>query len=293
MKSFYTVRSKIFFLLPGLILFSVFVIYPIIPCVVMSLQEHNGVFATKWVGLQNYAMALKSSTFWNSHVNTYKILLLELLIGIPLSMLLALILDRSSKTAKAIYKFAALFPSVLSVAVIGKMFMGIFNTDWGIINALLRLVGLDSLCQSWLSNPKTALACVGVAYVWQYVGFNSILFYTGIQSIPHEFYEAATLDGAGFFRASIHITIPLLQDVFKYVLTGATTGTLGMYGLISVMTAGGPGKASRTVLYEMYYQAFQSARFGYGCAIALLFLVECVVWALLINRYVAREPIKY
>lgn len=293
LKSFFSNRAKVVFLLPGFILFSLFVIYSIIPCFTMSLQNHNGVASMGWVGWDNYKSALTSSVFWDSHFRTYGVLLLELLIGIPLSLLLALMLDRTNKVVRNIYKFTALFPSILSVAVIGKMFLGVFNTDWGIVNTVLRALGLDSLTASWLSNSQTAMVCVGVAYVWQYIGYNSILFYTGIRSIPPEFYEAASLDGANFLQTSWRITIPLLQDIRKYVLIGATTGTLGMFGLVAVMTSGGPGSSSRTVLYEMYYQAFQSSRFGYGCAIALLFLIECVVWALLINRFVAREQIKY
>ena len=293
MKRYYTLKAKLIFLIPGFALFTLFVIYAIIPCFVMSLQNHNGVSSVGWVGWKNYEMAFKSNVFWQSHWRTYGLLLLELLIGIPLSLLMALMLDRTTPVVRSIYKFAALFPSVLSVAVIGKMFLGIFNTEWGIVNSVLRAVHLEGLTRSWLSSPQTALICVGVAYVWQYVGYNSILFYAGIRTIPTEFYEAATLDGASFLQISVRITIPLLQDVLKYVLTGATTGTLGMYGLISVMTAGGPGNSSRTVLYEMYYQAFQSSRFGYGCAIALIFLVECVFWALIINRFVAHEPIEY
>ncbi|MDD3337481.1 MAG: sugar ABC transporter permease [Lachnospiraceae bacterium] len=293
MRKFYSNRAKLVFLIPGFALFSLFVIYAIFPCFIMSLQNHNGVANQGWVGFLNYKTALTSDVFWSSHIRTYGILLMELLIGIPVSLLLALMLDRTNKVVRNIFKFAALFPSILSVAVIGKMFLGVFNTDWGIVNTFLRAIGLDGAVNSWLSNPKTAMICIGVAYVWQYIGYNAILFYTGLKSIPPEFYEAATLDGANFFQISKRITIPLLQDMLKYVLTGATTGTLGMYGLISVMTAGGPGSSSRTVLYEMYYQSFQSSRFGYGCAIALLFLIECIVWACLINRFVAHEEIKY
>lgn len=294
MKSFYSKRAKAVFLLPGFILFTTFVIYSIIPCFIMSLQNHNGAATVGWMGLENYVTAFKSKAFWEAHVHTYWLLGLELFIGIPLSMLLALMLDRAGKVAKAVYRFSALFPVVLSVTVIGKFFtLGIFDTNVGLVNTILNNMGLSSLTKSWLSNPDTVMTCVAIAYIWQYVGMNSMLFYTGIRTIPSEFYEAALIDGAGFFMASIKITIPLLQDVFKYVLTGATIGTLGMYGMIAVMTKGGPGRASRSVIYEMIYQAFETSRFGFGCAIALIFLVECIFWAFLINRYVAREPIEY
>lgn len=294
MKSFYTRRSKFLFVLPGFILFTTFVIYSIIPCFVMSLQNHNGVVSQGWVGFDNYTKILSSKTFWEAHQRTYMVLLMELLIGIPLSLLLAMMLGRAGRVAKAVYRFAALFPVVLSVTVVGKFFtLGIFDTKLGLVNQTLRSIGAGSAAASWLSSSKTAMLCIAIAYVWQYIGMNSLLFYTGIKSIPDEFYEAALLDGAGFVKASIHITLPLLQDVFKYVLTGATIGTLGMYGMIDVMTGGGPGRSSRTVIYEMYYQAFRANHFGVGCAIAILFLLECIVWAMLINRFVAREPIEY
>lgn len=294
MKNFYSKRAQIIFILPGFILFTLFVIYSIIPCFIMSLQDHNGAAAMGWVGISNYVKALTSPAFWEAHKNTYMLTGMELVIGIPVSLLLALMLDRAGKVAKSIYRFAALFPVALSVTVVGKFFvLGIFDTRVGLLNTILNGLGLENLTRSWLTNPETVMVCVAVAYIWQFLGMNSLLFYTGIRTIPGEFYEAALIDGAGFLKASLHITLPLLQDVFKYVLIGATIGTLGMYSQIAVMTKGGPGRASRTVIYEMYYQAFETSRFGYGCAIALLFLLECLFWAFIINKYVAREPIEY
>lgn len=294
MKDFYSKRAKLVFLLPGFVLFTLFVTYSIVPCFIMSLQDHNGATSLGWVGIQNYITTLTSKAFWEAHKNTYWLLAIELILGIPGSLILALMLDRAGKVAKAIYRFAALFPIVLSVTVVGKFFvLGIFDTNVGLLNTVLNALGLESWTKSWLTNPDTVMTCVAVAYVWQYLGMNSLLFYTGLRTIPKEYFEAAQLDGAGFWRASFHITIPLLQDVLKYVLIGATIGTLGMYSQIAVMTKGGPGRASRTVIYEMFYQAFETGRFGYGCAIAILFLLECLFWAFIINKYVAREQIRY
>ena len=294
MKGLYTRRAKLFFLLPGFALFTLFVTYSIIPCLIMSFQNHNGAASLGWVGVKNYANILKTPALWEAHKNTYKLLAMELLLGIPGSLVLALMLDRAGKVAKAIFRFAALFPVVLSVTVVGKFFiLGIFDTNVGLLNAALRGMGLGRLARSWLTDPKTVMTCVAVAYLWQYLGMNALLFYTGIRTIPTEYYEAAQLDGAGFWKASWYVTLPLLQDVFKFVLIGATIGTLGMYSQVAVMTQGGPGRASRTVIYEMMYQAFDTSRFGVGCAIAMLFLVECLIWAIVIQKRVAREQIRY
>ena len=263
MRSFHTNKAKLVFILPGFVLFTMFVTYSVIPCVVMSLQNHNGAASMGWVGIQNYITALKNPAFWAAHKNTYWLLAIELILGITGSLILALMLDQAGKTAKAVYRFAALFPVVLSVTVVGKFFiLGIFDTNVGLLNTILSAVGLEHLTRSWLTDPETVMTCVAVAYVWQYLGMNSLLFYTGIRTIPKEFYEAAQLDGANFLQASWHVTLPLLQDVFKYVLIGATIGTLGMYSQIAVMTKGGPGDTLMNLSLTAYQTAFQYQKFG-------------------------------
>lgn len=294
MKGFYSNRAKLAFILPGFILFTLFVVYSIIPAFIMSLQNHNGAASMGWVQLKNYIAVLKMPAFWEAHKNSYLLLAIELVFGITGSLVLALMLDRAGKTASTIFRFSALFPVMLSVTVVGKFFvLGVFDTNVGLVNGVLNAVGLEHLTRSWLTDPSTSMICVAIAYVWQYLGMNALLFYTGIRTIPKEYFEAALLDGCGFWRASWHITFPLLQDVFKYVLIGATIGTLGMYGQVAVMTDGGPGRASRTVIFEMVFQAFEANRFGMGCAVAILFLIECLFWAIVINKFVAREQIQY
>ena len=294
MKGFYSNRAKLVFILPGFILFTLFVVYSIIPAFIMSLQNHNGAASMGWVQFKNYIAVLKMPAFWEAHKNSYLLLAIELLFGITGSLVLALMLDRAGKIASTAFRFSALFPVMLSVTVVGKFFvLGIFDTNLGLVNGILNAVGLEHLTRSWLTDPSTAMICIAIAYVWQYLGMNALLFYTGIRTIPREYFEAALLDGCGFWKASWYITLPLLQDVFKYILIGATIGTLGMYGQVAVMTDGGPGRSSRTVIFEMVFQAFEANRFGMGCAVAILFLIECLFWAIVINKYVAREQIQY
>ena len=293
MNRFFTNRAVFLFAFPGLALFTVFVVFPMIPQLLISFQSHNGAESTGWVGWDNYKNLLQSSVFWKAHRNTYFIVGCSLFIALPISLLLALMLDRTSPRVRAVFKFGALFPSVLSVTVIGKMWTGIYDPDWGMINSALRGIGLEGLAQSWLTNPDTVVACVAAAFLWQYIGLNCILFYAGIKAIPEQYYEAAVVDGAGFFRASVRITIPLLKDIIKYVVIVSTLGSMGMYAHILVMTAGGPGDASRSVLYQMYYKAFSMSQFGEGCAIAVIFIVECMIVSLIINKSIAREPIQY
>lgn len=281
------------FVLPALIVFTTFVIYPIIPELIISFQENDG-FSTKgWVGLDNYRAILNSDNFALAHKNTYLTVAIALLGGFPFSLLLALLMDRTTPKVRNFFKFASVFPCVLSPTVIGRLWIAIYENDWGIINSLLRVIGLERLTHAWLGEPKTVMACVAIAFVWQVIGLESLLLYAGIKSIPHTYYEAAEIDGGGFWLNSFYITIPLLQDMIKYVILTLTLGALGMFAFVNVMTLGGPGYSSRTVTYEMYLLAFVRSKFGQGCAIAVIFMAECIVIALIINRFIAKEKIEY
>lgn len=281
------------FVIPALVVFLTFVVYPIIPEIIISLQNHNGTASKGWVGLENYKDVLTSKSFWKSQSNTMLVVLYSLVIGLPISLVFALLMDVVSPKVRTFFKFASVMPSVLSVTVIGKMWTAIYETNWGLLNSVLRFVGLESWARTWLGDVDIVMLCITIAYFWQFVGLNGLMLYTGIKAIPKTYYEAAQLDGAGFWTASIRITIPLLQDVLKYVLTTSTLGSLGMFALVNVMTAGGPGFNSRTLTYEMYYRAFTASKFGEGCAVAVIFIIESVIISLIINRFVAREKIEY
>jgi multiple sugar transport system permease protein/raffinose/stachyose/melibiose transport system permease protein len=157
----------------------------------------------------------------------------------------------------------------------------------------LRALHLDSLTKAWLSNKSTVVTSIAVAFLWQYIGINAIIFYAGIQSIPKTYYEAALIDGAGFFRTSLKITIPLLQEIIKYLLTVSVLGCMAQFANVRIMTAGGPGDQSQTVVYHMYYTAFSSSDFGQGSAIAVLFIIECLIIALVINKFIAKDKLEY
>jgi multiple sugar transport system permease protein/raffinose/stachyose/melibiose transport system permease protein len=135
------------------------------------------------------------------------------------------------------------------------MWVAIYDPKWGALNSILRSMGL-TLGPAPASEKDTVMYCIAFAFLYQYIGLNALLFYSGIKSIPKSYFEAARIDGAGFMAASIRITIPLLQEVIKYVLVISTLGSMGLYSYIRVMTSGGPGRLSRTVVYEMFFTAF-------------------------------------
>ena len=294
MNKNYNSKLAIFiFAFPTLILFTAFVVYPIIPELIISFQNNDGFKNMGYVGLDNYRSVLTSATFWKSNANTILIVAISTCVGLPISLLLALLMDRQTEGVRRFFKLSSVFPAVLSVTVIGQMWIAIYEPQWGVINSVLRAIGLNNLALEWLSDKRTVVIAIAVAFLWQYIGLNALLFYTGIKSIPKTYYEAATIDGASFLKTSLKITIPLLQDVTKYLLVLSVLGCMSQFAHVRIMTAGGPGDASRTVIYELYYRAFSASDYGQGCAIAIIFIIECLLFTLIINKFVAREKVEF
>lgn len=280
------------FISPALILFGVFILYPMLPTIYTSFFEYNGFKIGEFVGLRNYTRTLTDPVFWHAVGNTAKILLLQTLIGGPLSLLLALVLNLCTERLRRYVKVSYFTPTVLNVTVICLMWKMIFQPNWGVMDTVLTKLGMESLIRTWLIEEKTAIWCIAIVFVWQYIGYNMILLYSGIRSIPETYIEAAKVEGAGFFQQCVYIIIPLLQEIIKFVLIISTTGTLGMFAHVQVMTNGGPGDLTRTIIYQLYYKAYQSQLFGEANAIAVLFALLGIGVFLLINRCVARERIE-
>lgn len=292
-KSMLNKTAVYVFAMPALIMFTIFVVYPIIPQIHMSFLEHDGFSSSGFVGLENYIEILTSKTFWKSFANTWLVAGTSIFIAIPISLFFALLMNFENTICKKIFKFGSVFPAVLSVTVIAQMWVAIYASDWGLINGILEFLGLESWQRSWLTDKNTVMMSITIAFLWQYIGLNGLIMYAGIKSIPKTYYEAALIDGAGFWQASFHITIPLLSDVLKYVLVISTLGSLAQFAHVRVMTSGGPGSMSRTLIYEMYYNAFTRSDYGVGSAVAVIFIVQCLLVTFFINKILKKDTIQY
>ncbi len=294
MNKYFSTKTSIFvFAAPALLLFTVFCVYPLFPEIWMSLHNHDGFRDLGFVGWDNYKAILHSSSFWLAHKNTYLIVGISVLIGLPLSLMLALFMDVQNPRFRRIFKSTAMFPAILSVTVVAEIWVSFYDPNWGLFNSILESIGLESWTHSWLTERKTVMLSIGLTFLWQYIGLNAMLFYAGIKTIPKNYYEAALIDGANFYQVCVRITIPLLQEIIKYVLILSTLGSMAFYAHVRVMTAGGPGDMSRTVVYQMYYTAFETSEFGKGTAIAVIFILECLLISFLIQRFVAREKLEF
>lgn len=294
MTKFFGNKTAIFlFTFPLLALYTIFVVYPIIPGIITSLQNHNGFSSQGFAGLANYKDVVQTPEFWKSNLNNLIIIAVSTLLGLPFSLFLAMLIDVQTSGMRRFFKIASFMPAVLSVTVISQMWIAIYEPRWGLLNTILQNIGLESLTGQWLSDEKTAIFSITVAFLWQFIGFNMLLFYTGIKSIPKTYYEAALIDGANYMQSCVKITVPLLQEVTKYLLLISILGSMAQFAHVRIMTNGGPGDASRTIVYQLYYTAFMQSDYGKGSAIAVLFIIESLIITLIINSIVAKKKLQF
>ncbi len=287
-----TIKVVLLFTLPSLILFSLFIIYPLAVTVYRSFFEFNGFELGKFLGLGNFIETLKDPTFALANMNTFKILAVQLIICGPISYLLALlILDRSERFRR-FFKVAVFLPAVLNIAVISLMWKMMLQPEWGTFDTVLKQLGLESLIVPWLSDTTLAIWIIGGIAMWQYIGLNMLYFYSALKSIPESYYEAAKVEGANFWQRARHISLPLSQEMIKFVLLISITGTMQVFTQVQLLTNGGPGDLTRTMVFQMYYKAFNMMDFGRAGAIAILFAIETFVMVLIVNRFVARNRIE-
>ena len=281
------------FLLPALILFVSVVIIPIGISFYFSLLKWDGIGQGEMVGFANYVKLFtgKTSNFWKAAGNSFLYAAVSMCIQLPFSLLLALILSNGIKL-ESFYRNVFFIPVIISTVVIGQLWMKIYNNDYGLLNSLLRSLGLESWTRIWLGDKSTVLGATFVPMLWQYVGYHLLLMYGAIKSIPQDLYEAAKIDGASQTRTAVSITIPLMKPMLKVCATFSLIGSLKIFDLIFVLTGGGPSGASEVPATLMYRTIFLKNQYGYGSSIAMFIVLECLVLSWVIQRLFAERAKK-
>lgn len=265
------------FLLPALLLFALFYIYPVYKVFELSLFEYDGISPQKFfVGLGNFIEVLRSRIWWTSMSNAAYVTFLALTLQNALALMLALIVDRDIKGGR-FYRVVFYLPPVLSGIVIGLIWNWIYDGNYGLLNHWLSNIGLGSLARAWLADPKTALTCVAVIHMWRGFGWGFIILLAGLQNIPRELYEAARIDGAGSRDIFLRVTVPLMIPVFILVAVLTVLGTMQIYDLIVSTTGGGPGYHTEVPITRILAAMIGSSRFGYACALGLVFGIILLV----------------
>ena len=276
---------------PSLLLTLYFTVYPTIRAFLLSLTNSTmlSMGRVKFVGLANYRDMLHDQRFLQALGNTAKLLVVVPAVTLTVSLILAFILVQCKLREKAFYRTLFFFPSILSLTVDGIIWSFIFHPTMGILNSLLKALGLDDLAIAWTGNPHTALWCVAAVLVWQAAGYYMVMHIAAMDGISPEIYEAATIDGAGGLTKFFRITIPLIKNIVGITFVLSMSGTLALsYILVRVMTGGGPNGASNVILNYIYSVGMQNGSYGYAMALTVVTTLFTVALSVLSQWLVGR-----
>ncbi|WP_052487229.1 carbohydrate ABC transporter permease [Gordoniibacillus kamchatkensis] len=256
------------FLAPSLLIFGIFLFYPLLKSVYLSLHltDPRGRVA-EFVGLSNYKNLLGSTAFWNSLKVTALFTLLTVPAGIALG-LIAASLTYSSLRFMRLFRFVFSLPLAISVSTASVIWMMLFHPTLGMFNYFLAAAGLSPV--QWLTDPTYALLSVAAMTVWMHSGFNFIVLLSGLQGISQDIYDSAKIDGSGPFRTFVRIIVPLLSPTVFFLVIVSVIGAFQSFGQIHILTKGGPAGSTEVFVYSIYKEAFMNYQFGTGSAMALV-----------------------
>jgi multiple sugar transport system permease protein len=277
-------RSEAFcgllFIAPALIGFTFFYLLPTIRAFYIGLTNWSLLRAPKWIGLDNYIRLFQDEKFWKSIWITFLYVLYNIPVQTVLGILIAVLLKRL--TGSVLVRSVMLMPFLVSNVIAAMIWFYMFDPVLGFVNVVLKALGLES--HAFFSDPNLALPTIAFINIWRHMGYTALLFYTGLQSIPETLYEAARIDGASEWRMFWSVTLPLLRPTLVFVLVTSVIGSFQIFDTIAVTTQGGPGTATRTVLWYIYQEAFVSMRMGYASAMSTVLFVGLVLVTLVQMR---------
>lgn len=279
------------YILPSLLLIGVLIFIPLILTGYYGLMDWDGIGAMKFIGLENYINAIQDDKFWDSALHSFLLALFSTL-SLAIYLAISLILVSKIKGADLLRKIY-LIPMLLSSVAIAQLWIKIYNPANGILNSILRGIGIDNP-PAWLAEPSIVLYAIFIPILWQYAGFYILIYYAALKNIPESIIEAARIDGASALQIAYKIKLPLIMGVVKVTIVLAIVGSLKYFDLIYVMTSGGPNGASEVMASYMYKLAFANYNFGYGSAVGFLLLIITLIVTIVIRKLTETdEEIQY
>lgn len=269
---------------PAVVLFAFAILVPILMSGYYGMTEYAGMGKPVFTGTKNYIrLFFYDPTFWKSLFNALLLGFGFVFIQHPICMIFAILVDKVSGKWEKFFRTAYFIPNVISVAVIASMWVYIFNYDFGLINNVLKWIGLENLQQEWL-NPEHALGSVLFVLIWHGFGWGMLIYYAGVKGIDQELYEAAAIDGATGLRTYQYITLPLMKPIIRVNVTLAIISALKQMETVYLLTNGGPGDTTQFLANYLYLKAFRSYEYGYGNAISVVFVMVCILATIILNK---------
>lgn len=278
-----------FFVLPSLLMFLIFSLYPMVDSIVLSFQRLR-LTGREWVGFQNYERLLDETAFFTILTNTFLYALLIVPVGVLLALAMSVLIFRLPAAAQTFFKSAFYLPVVTSGLVLSMVWLYLYDPAFGLLNYLLGTIGLEPVL--WLANPTFSLLSIVIMYHASHWGGSIILLTASMGGIPKELYEAAAIEGASILRQVVSITIPLLKPALTYVSILGTIASLQIFTEIFVMTRGGPNYATTNLVFSIYEYGFIRFDFGRASAVAVILLVITIGLAVVQFR-VLRTNVEY
>lgn len=275
------------FVLPLMLFIAVFTYIPILTSVDLSFRQWDFMSADKpFVGFDNYRILFSSDAFWNSLWVTTVFALISVPIRLGLALWFASALTRET-ASRRILRGALFLPSVTSTVSIAVVFSWVFATDFGMMNSLLGMVGIDKV--RWMQNPDLALGVLIVINTWKQLGYDVVIYIAGLQAIPQEFYDAAAVDGGKRRHVFRRVTFPLVMPTTYFLLVISVIEAFQVFTLVNVMTKGGPAGATDLLVNRLYQIGFTFFDIGQGSALAVLLFILLVGLAVVKSRVLGRR----
>lgn len=272
--------TKIIMIMPAVILFTVFFLAPIFISVYYSFTDFSGIGAAKFIGFKNYQVLLKDKFFFIALKNTFIILIGITITILPLSFIVALLLEKPFR-GSGVVQSMIFAPNVIAPILVGLIWLFILDPKMGMINAILRSIGLSDYQQQWIGGKTLTPYSVAFVYLWQVLGFYTTINMAGLRSIPTDIYEAAEIDGANYFQRIRKITIPMMKNTIVINTILIITGGFKIFETVKQLTNGGPNHMSDVLVTYMYDTTFTSSRYGYGMAVATVSFVLCLIFSII------------
>jgi raffinose/stachyose/melibiose transport system permease protein len=280
------------FIAPAFLFFTVLIIVPTLSSVYYSFTSWDGINPRiNFIGLANFREIFTSARFGNALKNTVLLTVFISLLENALALGLALLVD-SVRKGKNIFRAVFYVPVILSGIVSGFIWKIMFNYNFGPVNSALSSLGLAAMKQDWLGNPTLALISVGIVLIWKGAGYYMIIYLASLQGVPQEVIEAATIDGAGAWQRFRRITLPLISGAFTINFTLSLINGLKVFDQVAVMTDGGPGFATETIVYLLYKVGFNEGRQGFGTAVGLVLLFIILLLNAIQQRFLKSREVQ-
>ncbi len=266
--------------MPALIMLLLFIYYPILQNVYYSFLKWD-LFSgkKKLIGFSNYSKLFKDRLFWTAIRNNLYFIVISLIFQVIISLIFAFMLENmKNKRISAVFRTTYFLPSLISITIIGLLFTFIYEPK-GLLNGILRAVGLDNLAKGWLGDANTAIFAVIAESQWRNIGYTMLFIIVAIQRIPAEITEAAKLDGASKFQTLLYVTTPMIASTILLCSIITTTGGFLIFNDVYVLTAGGPYNSSEVLATIMYKNGFDYGKVGYASAIGNIILIFSAIFA--------------